>query len=134
MDSITTQMNGALHMRQLVRTLHDKMFFINGSAIIPEDKDVIQLRYVLENGDSEEVEYDLNCDGYTAAENDAIKRAKTWRLRGQELFEQIEKDIKFQGFVTIYNDFYFKIERSDEEYKFPYSVTGYAQCKNIIEC
>lgn len=132
METITAQMNGALHVRRLVRALHEQMFFINGMAEVAENN-IIRLKYVLDNGDISEVEYSLDEDGYIAAETAAKEYARNWRLQTADLLETIMGDIEFQGFTAMYKDFFLHIKRQDKDYKFPYSVTGYAQCKNVIE-
>ena len=123
-----------VHLRRLVEELHKNLFYLNGGAAITSDEANIRLTYILDNGDTECIDFAFDDDGYMAAEAQAKEKARSWKLETEEFFESLIEEIEFRGFIVAPDDFCFKLKRrKGEEPKFPYSITGYAQCRNWLD-
>lgn len=131
--SSTFRNENAVVAKLVTKELNENAVFVNASAVVAEDGEHILLNYVLESGDIETFTFDLNYVGYKGAETHLKGRARNWRLETEGLFESIESAIEFQGFALSYGDYCFEIKRREnEKFRFPYSVTGYAQCRNKL--
>lgn len=129
----TFKNEAAVVAKLVVKELNENAFFVNAAAVVTEDGKHLHLNYVLDGGDVETFEFDLDYTGYKEAEANLKSRAQNWRWESEYLFDSIEKAIQFQGFAFNYDDYYFKVERRENEvFRFPYSVTGYAQCRNKL--